>query len=408
MPETDLFPPRHLGSTPEETTALAKEVGYDSPDSLIAAAVPSSIRVDEALDLPEPLGESAALAELAETMDRNVVAKSYIGQGYYGTITPPVIQRNILENPGWYTAYTPYQAEIAQGRLEALLNFQTMVSDLTALDIANASLLDEGTAAAEAMQLAASSKPKKNTIFVSERCHPQTVEVVKTRAQPIGVSVVVGDHDGYDFGEDTFATLVQYPATDGEVIDYSDFIKRTHASGALSIVATDLLALTLLRPPGEMGADIAVGSSQRFGVPLGNGGPHAGFIACRDALKRKLPGRIIGVSKDAHGKPACRLSLQTREQHIRRDKATSNICTAQVLLAVIAAMYASYHGPAGLRRIAREVHRKTALLASRIGAKTEVFFDTITVHKPRRGDPGGRRGQHQPARLRQRRCRDLD
>ncbi|MFT4548935.1 MAG: glycine dehydrogenase [Verrucomicrobiales bacterium] len=379
MSHTDTFPPRHLGSTPAQTVALAKAAGYDSPDALVDAAVPPSIRLTSELNLPAPLGESAALQRLSNIMDKNKVTKSYIGQGYYGTITPPVIQRNLLENPGWYTAYTPYQAEIAQGRLEALLNFQTMVSDLTGLDIANASLLDEGTAAAEAMQLAASSAPKKNKFFVSDRCHPQTIEVVKTRAEPIGVEVVIGDHATFTPDAETFATLVQYPATDGGALDYTDFIEKTHAAGAISIVACDLLALTLLKSPGEMGADIAVGSSQRFGVPLGNGGPHAGFIACIDKLKRKLPGRIIGVSKDAHGQPAYRLSLQTREQHIRRDKATSNICTAQVLLAVIATMYASYHGPDGLRRIARAVHRKTALLASRIGARTDVFFDTITT-----------------------------
>ena len=376
---TDPFPPRHLGSTPAETVELARQVGFDSPDALIDAAVPPSIRLESELDLPSPLGESGALAELGAIMGQNVVARSFIGAGYYGTITPPVIQRNILENPGWYTAYTPYQAEIAQGRLEALLNFQTMVSDLTGLDIANASLLDEGTAAAEAMQLATSAKPNRDTIFVSDRCHPQTIDVVETRAEPIGVKVIIGDHEEFQPTGDVFAALLQYPATDGTAFDYTEFIEKLHAAGALGIVATDLLALTLLKPPGEMGADIAVGSSQRFGVPLGNGGPHAGFIACKDALKRKLPGRIIGVSKDSAGRPAFRLSLQTREQHIRRDKATSNICTAQVLLAVIAAMYASYHGPGGLRRIARNIHRKTALLASRIGAPTSTFFDTITV-----------------------------
>jgi glycine dehydrogenase len=379
MPDTDSFPPRHLGSTADESAELARAVGYDSTDALIDAAVPTAIRLSKELDLPAALGESAALARLSGIMGKNVVAKSYIGQGYYGTITPPVIQRNLLENPGWYTAYTPYQAEIAQGRLEALLNFQTMVGDLTGLDIANASLLDEGTAAAEAMQLAVSSKPNRSTIFVSDRCHPQTIAIVKTRAEPIGIKVELGDHETFEPDGDTFATLVQYPATDGAIIDYTGFIEKTHAAGALSIVAADLLALTLVKSPGEMGADIAVGSSQRFGVPLGNGGPHAGFIACKDALKRKLPGRIIGVSKDSHGRPAYRLSLQTREQHIRRDKATSNICTAQVLLAVIASMYASYHGPDGLRRIARSIHRKTALLATRIGAETEAFFDTITV-----------------------------
>ncbi len=306
--------------------------------------------------------------------------------GYYDCVTPPVILRNILENPGWYTAYTPYQPEIAQGRLEALLNFQTMVADLTGLEFANASLLDEGTAAAEAMTMCKRGHrdAPANVFFVSEKCHPQTIAVVQTRAEPLGYEVVVGDHATYDFSRPTFGALVQYPDTEGNVEDYAAFAERAHTAGALVVVATDLLALSLLRPPGEFGADIAVGSSQRFGVPMGYGGPHAAFLATRDEYKRIMPGRLVGVSVDSAGQPALRLALQTREQHIRRDKATSNICTAQVLLAVMAAMYAVYHGPAGLARIARRVRLQTQVLAEALaglgyGVNRGPVFDTLRV-----------------------------
>ena len=369
---------------------MLEVVGQPSLDALIDATIPRKIRLHAPLNLPEPASESQALAELRALASRNRVAKTYIGQGYSDCITPPVIQRNILENPGWYTAYTPYQAEIAQGRLEALVNFQQMIIDLTALDVANASLLDEATAAAEAMAMARAicRDAEARAIFVSERCHPQTIAVMQTRAEPLGIEVILGDHGAFDF-ETTkvFAVLVQYPDTTGTIFDYAPFIERAHAAGAVAIVAADILALTLLRPPGEFGADIAVGSTQRFGVPLGYGGPHAAFIATRDAHKRLLPGRLVGVSKDAHGNPAYRLSLQTREQHIRRDKATSNICTAQVLLAVMASMYAVYHGPEGLKAIARQVHAMARLFVegvTRLGMRIKPgpFFDTVRV------DPG--------------------
>ncbi len=362
-------------------------LGYDSMDALIDAAVPADIRLRRPLHLPAALSESEALNELRGIAARNQVFRSYLGGGYSGTITPPVIQRNILENPGWYTAYTPYQPEIAQGRLEALLNFQTMVCDLTGLAIANASLLDEATAAAEAMHLcyAVRGEPgKRNMFFVSDACLPQTIGVVRTRAQPLGIEVVVGDHREAKIGANCFGALVQYPAAGGEIYDYEAFIAGVHAAGAMAVVAADILALCLLRPPGEFGADIAVGSTQRFGVPLGFGGPHAAYFATRDEFKRQMPGRLVGVSKDAQGRHAYRLSLQTREQHIRRDKATSNICTAQVLLAVIASMYTVYHGPEGLRAIARRVHRLTGALAAglqRLGLQTAPtpFFDTLRV-----------------------------
>jgi glycine dehydrogenase len=365
---------------------MIRESGFSSLEALIDTAVPASIRMAQPLKLPAALSEQEALSWLKSIMRKNRVLKSFIGQGYHGTHTPGVIQRNILENPGWYTAYTPYQAEIAQGRLEALLNFQTMITDLTGLDVSNASLLDEGTAAAEAMSLAIAGKPKGTTLFVSDRCHPQTIDVVNTRAEPLGIQVIVGDWASFDPANcpGLFATLVQYPDTRGRIDDFTEFLSRSKAAGALGIVAADLLALTLLKPPGEFGADICIGSSQRFGVPMGFGGPHAGFMACTDALKRKMPGRLIGVSVDSRGKPGYRLSLQTREQHIRRDKATSNICTAQVLLAVMASMYAVYHGPKGLKEIARTVHAQTAALATALqqsGAElaSNHFFDTLVI-----------------------------
>ncbi len=383
----DTFARRHIGPDDEESAAMLRELGLDSMTDLIDRAVPGSIRIRQPLNLPEAKGERQSLAELKTIAAQNAVFLSYIGAGYHGCVTPGVIQRNILENPGWYTAYTPYQAEIAQGRLEALLNFQTMVTDLTGLDIANASLLDEATAAAEAMAvcLAARKNPKQETFFVSDSCHPQTIAVVKTRAKPLGITVAVGDERHPDFDPAScFGALLQYPATDGEIRPYDHVIQALHAAGALAVVAADLLALTLLIPPGEWGADIAVGSSQRFGVPLGFGGPHAAYFATRDALKRHMPGRLVGVSHDAEGNPGYRLSLQTREQHIRREKATSNICTAQVLLAVMASMYAVYHGPEGLRKIAHRVHsqaRKLSRALARLGHKVagHPIFDTVRV-----------------------------
>src|SRR5438067_1716094 len=384
------FARRHIGPSEDEVNAMLREVGFESLNTLVEAAVPKNIRLDRELNLPEPKSEMEALAELRAISRKNKIARSFIGCGYSDSTTPPVIQRNILENPGWYTAYTPYQAELAQGRLEALLNFQSMVTDLTALDIANASLLDEATAAAEAMALcyhavaAVAGRGPKNRFFVADNCHPQTIAVVRTRAKPLGIEIVTDNFSDFKFEETIFGALVQYPATDGAVYEYEKFAKATHDAGALLVVAGDILALTLLKPPGEFGADVAIGSTQRFGVPLGFGGPHAAYIATRDQFKRYLPGRLVGVSHDAEGRPAYRLALQTREQHIRRDKATSNICTAQVLLAVIASMYAVYHGPAGLRAIAQRVHNFTAKLAEglrRLGFKIthENFFDTIRV-----------------------------
>ena len=380
------FCSRHVGSVGASRQTLIKELGYERIDHLIDDAVPESIRGGEALKLPDALTETAALERLRAIMSRNKVLKSFIGQGYSGTIVPPVIQRNILENPGWYTAYTPYQAEIAQGRLEALLNFQTMISDLTGLDVAGASLLDEGTAAAEAMALAKSGKPRGTTMFVADSCHPQTIKVVETRAEPLGINIIVGDWKTFDPSacDGLFAILLQYPDTLGRIEDYQELVEKTHQAGALAIVAADILALTLLRPPGDFGADICVGNSQRFGVPFGFGGPHAAFMACTDKLKRKMPGRLIGVSVDSQGNPGYRLSLQTREQHIRRDKATSNICTAQVLLAVMASMYAVYHGPEGLKRIAHEAHQFARILAASLSQagydlSSDSFFDTVTV-----------------------------
>src|SRR4051794_6731571 len=364
-------------------------VGAGSLEELVRETVPASILRDTPLHLaglPEDreLGEQELLAALRRIAGKNKVFRSFLGLGYHGCIVPGVIQRNILESPGWYTQYTPYQSEISQGRLEALLNFQTMVADLTGLPIANASLLDEGTAAAEAMHLCyAISDDKRNVFFVAEDCHPQSIAVVQTRAEAIGVEVRVGDPAAVDFA-DAFGILLQYPATDGRVLDYGPLVEKAHAAGALVVVAADLLALTLLRPPGEFGADVAVGSAQRFGVPLGYGGPHAAFLSTREDYKRQLPGRVIGVSKDRNGKTALRMAMQTREQHIRREKATSNICTAQVLLAIMAGMYAVYHGPEGLRRIARRVHALTLTLAAglrRLGFETgdDPYFDTLRV-----------------------------
>lgn len=395
FPSTDPFVHRHLGPTDADVQDMLATLGVPSLAALTDAVVPEEIRMRKALALDPGMGEHDALAKLRVLHDQNQVFRSFIGMGYADCITPPVIQRNILENPGWYTQYTPYQAEIAQGRLEALLNYQTMVADLTGLPLANASLLDEGTAAAEAMMMGLRiNGGGKTGFFVAEDCHPQTIAVLQTRAEPFGVAVSVGPVETADFHQARlFGILLQYPATDGAIRDYQEVIARAHATGALVVVATDLLALTLLRPPGEFGADIAVGSSQRFGVPLGFGGPHAAFLATKDEYKRQMPGRLVGVSRDAAGKSAFRLSLQTREQHIRRDKATSNICTAQVLLAVMAGMYAVYHGPDGLRRIAQRVHGLTATLAEglrRLGCRVgEVpFFDTIRVQ------PNGRSADH--------------
>jgi len=385
---TDTFERRHTGSPAAETAGMLRLVGHASLDALADAAVPADIRLKRPLRLPAAAGETAALAELHVIASKNKVFRSFIGAGYYDTATPGVIQRNIFENPGWYTAYTPYQSEISQGRLEALLNFQTMICDLTGLQIANASMLDEGTAAAEAMMLAHRVKLGEShgasAFFVSDKCHPQTIDIVRTRAKPLNITVVAGDHRTFDFAGNVFGVLVQYPDTTGSIQDFIGFFDKAHASGALCVVATDLLALALLRAPGEFGADVAVGSAQRFGVPMGFGGPHAGFLATKDEFKRQMPGRLVGVSKDAQGNPALRLALGTREQHIRRDKATSNICTAQVLLAVMASMYAVYHGPEGLKRIAQRTRRLAQLLAAGLRAagatvNAEPVFDTLTV-----------------------------
>src|SRR5213592_746215 len=378
------FARRHIGPSEAEVAEMLNELGFEGLDLLINAAVPKNIRLDRQLKLPEAKSEAEALAELRAISMKNKVARSFIGAGYYDCITPPVIQRNILENPGWYTAYTPYQAEIAQGRLEALLNFQQMIMDLTALDIANASLLDEATAAAEAMSLCHAVVPNRKAFFVDDNCHPQTIAVVQTRAKPLEIEIKIDDYSGFKFDDTVFGALLQYPATDGGIYDYANFVKQAHAAGALVVVAADILALTLLKPPGEFGADVAVGNTQRFGVPLGFGGPHAAYLATLYQYKRHLPGRLVGVSHDAEGRPAYRLALQTREQHIRRDKATSNICTAQVLLAAIASMYAVYHGPKGLRAIAERVHRLTSQLADGLQAlgctiAHKNFFDTIRV-----------------------------
>ena len=365
---------------------MLETVGADSMEAFIGAVVPSAIRQKNALNLPAALSETDALARLRTMSERNQLHRSYIGMGFSGCIVPPVIQRNLLENPGWYTQYTPYQSEISQGRLEALLNFQTMVCDLSGLEIANASLLDEATACAEAMAMCHAIKGKggRNVFWAAANCHPQNLEVLRTRARPLGIEVRIGNPSEPELDETVFGVLLQYPATDGAVTEPGAVIDAAHEAGAMVVMATDLLALTLLKPPGELGADIAVGNAQRFGVPLGYGGPHAAFLATRDIYKRQLPGRIVGVSKDARGRPALRLSIQTREQHIRRDKATSNICTAQALLASMAGMYACYHGPEGLRGIAGRIHGLARLLATgleRLGHRVrhDAFFDTLAV-----------------------------
>jgi glycine dehydrogenase len=386
LTDSDSFVRRHIGPAPTDVQEMLEVVGYDSLDAFIDAVVPAGIRLRTPLRIGVPRTEHDVLNEIAGIAANNAVFRSYIGLGYHDTLVPPVVQRNVLENPGWYTAYTPYQSEIAQGRMEALLNFQTMVMDLTGMEIANASLLDEATAAAEGVALAHAVRgsEQKDTVFVASDCHPQTIDVVKTRADVRGWKVVVGDAREAQFDASVFAVIVQYPATDGAVYDYREVCDRAHAQNALVIAATDLLALALLTPPGEWGADVAVGNSQRFGVPMGYGGPHAAFFATKDQFKRAMPGRIIGVSRDARGKPALRMALGTREQHIRREKATSNICTAQVLLAVMASMYAVWHGPEGITRIARRVHRYAALLAS--GAESfghrvvhNDYFDTVCI-----------------------------
>jgi len=381
---TDTFLRRHLGPSESEVSEMLGFIGYESLDALGKASVPQAIQLGRELDLPGARGEHEFLVELKRIAEKNEVWRNYIGLGYYGCITPPVIQRNILENPGWYTQYTPYQAEIAQGRLEALLTYQTMVSDLCALPIANSSLLDEGTAAAEAMTMCKSvnRKNKSGTFFVSDLCHPQTIEVIKTRAKPLGIEIEVGDVD--QFEGDAFALLVQYPATDGTIRDYRAVSEAAHGRNTMVVAATDLLALVKLVPPGDWGADVAVGNSQRFGVPMGYGGPHAAFLATKDEFKRQIPGRIIGISHDRYGNPALRMALQTREQHIRREKATSNICTAQVLLAIMAGMYGVYHGPDGLRAIADRTHACAATLATGLRKLEFAFgehpyFDTLTV-----------------------------
>ncbi len=378
------FVGRHIGPRPDDIRQMLDVIGAESMDELIDQTVPASIRLRGDLDVEDAVPEHVLVNRLRELGSDNQVFRSYLGMGYHGCVTPGVIQRNILENPGWYTQYTPYQAEIAQGRLEALLNFQTAVIDLTGLPIANASLLDEGTAAAEAMTLSYGSHGDRDRFFVAESCHPQTIAVVQTRAEPLGIRVHVGDASTFTPTDEFFGLLLQYPETDGSLRDYRALIEAAHAVGAAVTMAADLLALTMITPPGDLGADIAVGNSQRFGVPMGYGGPHAAYISAREEYKRKMPGRIIGVSVDAAGNRALRMALQTREQHIRREKATSNICTAQVLLAVMAGAYAVYHGPDGLERIARRVHALTKALAASLEAGghavlTEAFFDTVRV-----------------------------
>lgn len=382
------FSSRHNGPSEKDVNEMLKVIGVDSLDKLIEETIPADIRLDKSLELDEPLSEFQFLNKLKSIAEKNKIFKSYIGLGYYDTITPSVIKKNILDNPGWYTQYTPYQAEISQGRLEALLNFQTMVIDLTGLPITNASLLDEGTAAGEAMTmcygLRKGNKTKSNTIFVSDECLPQTIEVIKTRALPHNIEVIVGDFKTYELNDNIFAVVVQYPAVNGDVYDYTEFFAKANELKIFKIVCADILSLTILKPPADFGADIAVGSTQRFGIPMGFGGPHAAFFAVKEEFKRNLPGRIIGISIDAQGNRALRMALQTREQHIRREKATSNICTSQVLLAIMAGMYAVYHGPVGLRKIALRIYSLTHILKESLGAIgfefiNDNFFDTVTI-----------------------------
>jgi len=390
---TDSFLKRHLGPGVEDTRKMLDIIGVKSLDELIDKTIPSSIRLSNDLDLPEGMSEFEYINHISQLGKKNKLFKTYIGLGYYGTITPPVIQRNVLENPGWYTSYTPYQAEISQGRLEALLNFQTMISDLTGLPIANASLLDEATAAAEAMIMAYNSRPralvKRNAckFFVSLDIFPQTLEVIQTRALPLGIEIVTGKHSSFNPDDDFFGGLVQYPDQYGEIHSYNDWVKKIHDKQGFAVVAADLLSLVLLTPPGDWGADVVVGSSQRFGIPLGFGGPHAGFFASREEFKRNMPGRIIGISKDANGTTALRMALQTREQHIKRERATSNICTAQALLAIMAGFYAAYHGRDGLTQIAEKIHNNASCLAQELeesgfSQSNKFFFDTLRVHLP--------------------------
>ncbi len=377
IPSADMFVDRHIGSNNKEINEMLNTLGFKSLEELVQKTIPGEIMADAPLYISEAVDESNTIKSLRTIAGKNTVTRSYIGMGYTGTITPPVILRNILENPGWYTQYTPYQAEISQGRLEALLNFQTMVCDMTGMEIANASLLDEATAAAEAMAMMARLSPKRNIFYVALDCHPQTIDVFKTRAEPMSIELVITDSENFEFNDETLGVLIQYPGTDGRINDYSELCDRAHENGSLVAVAADILSLALLKPPGEWGADIVVGSAQRFGVPMGYGGPHAAFFATHKKYERKIPGRIIGVSQDAHGNPALRMALQTREQHIRRDRATSNICTAQVLLAIMSGMYAVYHGPYGIRRIAERVNYLTAMLA---GSLDKAGFEFVHDH----------------------------
>ncbi|QVL19987.1 aminomethyl-transferring glycine dehydrogenase [Pseudomonas qingdaonensis] len=404
------FIARHIGPRDTDEQAMLATLGFDSLEAMSAAVIPDSIKGTSVLELGDGQSEADALASLKAIAGKNQLFKSFIGQGYYNTHTPAPILRNLLENPAWYTAYTPYQPEISQGRLEALLNFQTLISDLTGLPIANASLLDEATAAAEAMTFCKRLSKNKGShaFFASVHCHPQTLDVLRTRAEPLGIEVVVGDERELGDVSAFFGALLQYPASNGEVFDYRELVERLHAANALVAVAADLLALTLLTPPGEFGADVAIGSAQRFGVPLGFGGPHAAYFSTRDAFKRDMPGRLVGVSIDRFGKTALRLAMQTREQHIRREKATSNICTAQVLLANIASMYAVYHGPQGLKQIAQRTHQLTAILASGLKAlgvnvQNAAFFDTLTL-----ATGGATAALHEQARARQLNLRQID